>query len=81
MTWSTKRVADRVLLCVRTRFLRYRCHTVLDREKWKPVLTVARERLLTPYGLRSLAHGEPDYKPRYDGDLLARDAAYHQGTV
>ena len=25
--------------------------------------------------------GEPDYKPRYFGDLRARDAAYHQGTV
>ena len=32
-------------------------------------------------GLRSLAPGEPDYKPRYFGDLRARDAAYHQGTV
>ena len=39
------------------------------------------ERLLTPVGLRTLAPGEPDYKPRYDGDLHARDAAYHQGTV
>jgi glycogen debranching enzyme len=28
-----------------------------------------------------LAPGEPDYKPRYFGDLRARDAAYHQGTV
>ena len=25
--------------------------------------------------------GHPDYKPRYDGDLRSRDAAYHQGTV
>ena len=40
-----------------------------------------RERLLTPVGLRSLAPGEPDYKPKYVGDLRARDAAYHQGTV
>ena len=40
-----------------------------------------RERLLTPVGLRSLAPGDPDYKPRYFGDLRARDAAYHQGTV
>ncbi len=39
------------------------------------------QRLLTPAGLRSLAPGEPDYKPRYDGDLRSRDAAYHQGTV
>jgi glycogen debranching enzyme len=39
------------------------------------------ERLLTPVGLRSLAPGHRDYRPRYDGDLRARDAAYHQGTV
>jgi len=36
---------------------------------------------LTPLGLRSLAPGEPDYKSHYFGDLRARDAAYHQGTV
>jgi glycogen debranching enzyme len=36
---------------------------------------------LTPVGLRSLAPGNPDYKPRYYGDLRSRDAAYHQGTV
>ena len=56
-------------------------HPVLDRERWEPVLTIVRGRLLTPFGLRSLAPGHPDYKPRYDGDLRARDAAYHQGTV
>ena len=39
------------------------------------------DRLLTPFGLRSLAPGNPDYKPRYYGDLRSRDAAYHQGTV
>jgi predicted glycogen debranching enzyme len=54
---------------------------VLDPEHWQPVLDAVRERLLTPLGLRSLAPGEPDYKPRYFGDLRARDAAYHQGTV
>ena len=37
--------------------------------------------LLTPVGLRTLSPGHPDYKPRYFGDLRARDAAYHQGTV
>ena len=44
-------------------------------------MKVVRERLLTPVGLRSLAPGETDYKARYYGDLRARDAAYHQGTV
>jgi predicted glycogen debranching enzyme len=56
-------------------------HPVLERERWAPVLEVVRGRLLTPVGLRSLAPGHPDYKARYYGDLRARDAAYHQGTV
>ena len=56
-------------------------HPVLDRARWDPVMNVVRERLLTPVGLRSLAPGEQDYKARYYGDLRARDAAYHQGTV
>jgi predicted glycogen debranching enzyme len=56
-------------------------HPVLDRARWPAVVDVVRERLLTPVGLRSLAPDSPDYKPRYYGDLRARDAAYHQGTV
>jgi predicted glycogen debranching enzyme len=56
-------------------------HPVLDPSRWKPVVDVATRRLLTPVGLRSLAPGHPDYKPKYFGDLRARDAAYHQGTV
>ncbi len=56
-------------------------YPVLDEARWKSVLQVAKDRLLTPVGLRSLAPGEPDYKATYDGDLRARDAAYHQGTV
>jgi predicted glycogen debranching enzyme len=56
-------------------------HPVLDRSRWEPVLRTVEERLLTPVGLRSLAPGSPDYKPTYHGDLRARDAAYHQGTV
>jgi glycogen debranching enzyme len=42
---------------------------------------LVKEKLLTPYGLRSLAPDDPKYKPTYEGDLLTRDAAYHQGTV
>ena len=56
-------------------------YPILDESRWRPVLDVVRERLLTPVGLRSLAPGHPDYKARYFGDLRARDAAYHQGTV
>jgi predicted glycogen debranching enzyme len=56
-------------------------HPILDRQYWTPVFEVVRDRLLTPVGLRSLAPGHRDYKPQYYGDLRARDAAYHQGTV
>jgi len=37
--------------------------------------------LWTPAGLRSLAQDEPGFVPHYIGDPLARDSAYHQGTV
>jgi predicted glycogen debranching enzyme len=56
-------------------------HPVLDPSHWEAVVETARRRLLTPFGLRSLAPGEPNYKPGYFGDLRSRDAAYHQGTV
>ena len=39
------------------------------------------DELLTPYGLRTLAPSDPEYRGRYGGDVLARDGAYHQGTV
>ncbi len=56
-------------------------HPVLARDCWEQVIEAVRDRLLTPVGLRSLAPGETGYKARYFGDLRARDAAYHQGTV
>ncbi len=54
---------------------------VLVEARWRRVVDVVEEALLTPRGLRSLGPKEPDYKKSYDGDLHARDAAYHQGTV
>ena len=56
-------------------------HAVLDPSRWQAVVDIVHDRLLTPYGLRSLAPGHPDYQPQYFGDLRARDLAYHQGTV
>jgi predicted glycogen debranching enzyme len=56
-------------------------HPVLDEDRWHAVLERVVDRLLTPMGLRSLAPGEAGYKPKYNGDLRSRDAAYHQGTV
>ncbi|HEY0777102.1 MAG TPA: amylo-alpha-1,6-glucosidase [Gemmatirosa sp.] len=54
---------------------------VLDRMRWAAVVGACEAKLLTPYGLRSLAPGSPDYKAQYFGNLRSRDAAYHQGTV
>jgi predicted glycogen debranching enzyme len=56
-------------------------HPILDPSHWHAVMDKVKSELLTPYGLRSLSPKHPAYKPRYDGDLRSRDAAYHQGTV
>jgi predicted glycogen debranching enzyme len=56
-------------------------YPVLEPSRWESVVNVAREKLLTPVGLRSLSPDHPDFKPTYHGDLKTRDAAYHQGTV
>jgi predicted glycogen debranching enzyme len=56
-------------------------HPVLEHDRWESVIRTVQQKLLTPVGLRSLAPDDPDFKPRYYGDLRTRDAAYHQGTV
>ncbi len=45
------------------------------------ILDLATTSLLTPYGLRSLDPGDPEYKGKYEGNQQQRDRAYHQGTV
>jgi predicted glycogen debranching enzyme len=47
----------------------------------RAVVEACARHLVTSYGLRSLAPFDPRYRGRYGGDLHARDAAYHQGTV
>ncbi len=54
---------------------------VLAGAKARAVVDVVESELLTPHGLRSLAPGEPGYRSRYQGGVLERDTAYHQGTV
>jgi len=56
-------------------------HSPLDRQYWPAVLESVTRELATPDGLRTLSPSHPDYKRVYFGDLRARDAAYHQGTV
>jgi predicted glycogen debranching enzyme len=56
-------------------------HSPLTADQKRGVVKVVERELLTPFGLRTLARGEPDYRPRYGGDPVSRDSAYHQGTV
>ncbi len=45
------------------------------------VVQVVTTKLLTPFGLRTLARDEDNYKGRYEGGPIERDLAYHNGTV
>ena len=45
------------------------------------ILHLVEAQLLTPVGLRTLSPTDSRYRPRYEGDVLQRDGAYHQGTV
>ena len=47
----------------------------------KEILDTVEKKLLTPYGLRTLAKGEPGYRERYEGDMIKRDMSYHQGVI
>jgi predicted glycogen debranching enzyme len=50
-------------------------------ERQRSVVDACARYLLTSFGLRSLAPAHAQYRGTYGGDPLARDAAYHQGTV
>jgi predicted glycogen debranching enzyme len=56
-------------------------YTMLSPDRARRVVEKVREHLLTPYGLRSLAPSDPQYRGRYRGGPVERDGAYHQGTV
>jgi predicted glycogen debranching enzyme len=56
-------------------------YPVLEPSRWKRVIEVVERELLTPYGLRTLSPNDPRYRGICEGNLDARDAAYHQGTV
>lgn len=52
------------------------------KEEYRPaVMKCVKDKLLTPFGLRTLAPEDPEYKPHYAGGPAERDGAYHQGTV
>lgn len=47
----------------------------------KTIFKTVTTKLLTKYGLRTLAKGEEGYIPYYEGDSFKRDMSYHQGVV
>jgi predicted glycogen debranching enzyme len=56
-------------------------HSLLPPGMAARVLEAVERHLLTPYGLRSLASSDPQYRGRFEGGPESRDSAYHQGTV
>ena len=54
---------------------------IIKGEQADRIVEAVESRLLTPFGLRTLAPGSPAYMPRYVGGVTERDGAYHQGTV
>lgn len=56
-------------------------HCPVPAERRRRALSVCRERLWTPRGVRTLDPHDRRYRGRYEGSLFDRDAAYHQGTA
>jgi predicted glycogen debranching enzyme len=56
-------------------------YPLLRGEMARQVVDVVERILWTPLGLRTLEPGAPGYRPLYEGGVLSRDGAYHQGTV
>jgi predicted glycogen debranching enzyme len=54
---------------------------LLSPQQARSVVSAVERELWTPLGLRSLEPGHPGYRPRYEGKVVERDGAYHQGTV
>ena len=54
---------------------------LLTRSQRKSIVDRTQEKLVTPYGLRSLSCDHPEYIGHYGGDRQTRDGSYHQGTV
>ena len=58
-------------------------HPVLDpsSEEAKNTIKTVEEKLLNPYGLKTLAKGEENYVEIYEGSPKKRDSSYHQGIT
>ncbi len=54
---------------------------IIDRQKWNSILEQIRDRLLTPYGLRSLDQSDPHYHGHGGRNLEEKALALHQGCI
>ena len=56
-------------------------HKMVTPDQATRIVRTVERHLLTPFGLRSLAPSDPQYRGRYEDGPRSRDSAYHQGTV
>ena len=56
-------------------------YPLIDGEHARRTLDRVTEKLLTPFGLRTLSPDDPRYQYRFGGDHRSRDAAYQMGIV
>ena len=56
-------------------------YSPVSKELQKNIVNKCTEKLLTPYGLRTLSPDAAEYRGQYQGDVHQRDRAYHNGTV
>ena len=54
---------------------------VLQNDRWDAVLERVRDELLVPTGVRTLSPADPIYQPYYNGNVISRDRAYHNGSA
>jgi len=56
-------------------------HSLLRQDRARRVVEKVGQHLLTPFGLRTLAPSDSQYRGSYTGGPTERDGAYHQGSV
>jgi glycogen debranching enzyme len=56
-------------------------YTPLKEVQRKSILDIITKYLVTPRGLRTLSPNDDRYIGHYEGDVISRDMALHQGTV
>ena len=56
-------------------------YPLIEGDRARCALDVVTEKLVTPYGLRTLSPDDPRYQSVYRGDQRSRDAAYHMGLA